>query len=308
MQIINFFSMSILIHEHSRMIIQGITGKEGSRAADFMIRFGSYLIGGVTPGKQGQEVFEKPVFDTVASLQKSLGSIDASFIAVPPKFAKSAMLESIEARIPLIVVGTENIPIHDVAYGIEKSRKAGVRIVGPSSVGIISPGLSKIGFIGGITNKGFQRGNIGIISKSGGMCAETALLLHNVGLGQSTVVGMGGDVLAGSDFVDILELFEKDADTKGVVIFGEIGGTYEEKVADMVMKKRFTKPLAAFISGIFVENLESSGLKDKSIGHAGAIIEGDKGKRSSKIQALRNAGITVVDVHHELGNAIKQLL
>lgn len=300
--------MAILINEKTTFIIQGITGKEGSRAAEFMLNYGSTLIGGVTPGKGGQNVHEKPVFNTIQELISSLEKPDATFIAVPAKFAKDAILEAIEAHIPLINVGAENIPIHDVAYCIQEARKKGVRIVGPSSVGIISPGKSKIGFIGGDFKDTFIPGHVGIISKSGGMTQETSLVLKKHGLGVSTAVGMGGDVLAGSDFVDLLELFENDEETHAIALFGEIGGTYEQRVAEYVQQGKITKPIVAFVSGLFTETLDSQALQEQSIGHAGAIIEGNKGRRSDKIKALRDAGVTVVEVHHEIGERLLEIV
>jgi len=299
--------MSILIDENTRVLVQGITGKEGSRAAKLMKESGTKVVCGVTPGKGGQEVEGCPVYNSVAEALKKHPEVNASIVYVPPFAAKDAVIESVKNGIKLVNCITENIPVRDTAEMVAYARKHNSRLVGPSSIGIISPGKSRLGVIGGeisMLKEIYKPGEIGIISKSGGMTNETAWVIRQSGLGQSTVVGIGGDVIIGSSFTDLLELFERDEQTKGVVIFGELGGTYEEQVAEMIRKKKFTKPLAAFIAGKFAEKMESG----KSFGHAGAIIEGSKGLPSEKAKELKSSGAIVVDNHHELGDAIKNAI
>ena len=215
--------MSILIDESTTVLIQGITGGEGSKACANMLAYGTKVVAGVTPHKGGQKVNGVPVYNSIKEA-KEHHQIDASVICVPGKFAKGAILEAIENNIKLINVLTEHIPIHDTAVCLAYAKKAGVRIVGPSSVGIISPGKSKLGSIGGSEpHRAFMKGSIGVISKSGGMASEISLILKQAGLGQSTVVGIGGDILIGTIYHELLELFEKDKETKGVVIYGELG-------------------------------------------------------------------------------------
>ena len=294
--------MSILIDEKTRIMIQAITGKQGKSACIDMLRYGSNVVCGVTPGKSGQEVNGVPVYGSVAEAIEN-HKIDASVIFVPPMQAKEAIIDAINNGIKLINVITENIPVHDTAEFLEIARKKGAIIIGPSSVGIISVGKSKMGPIGGSINEQFTKGSIGIISKSGGMSSETANILTKAGIGQTTVIGMGGDRLIGSDFADLAKLFEKDKDTKCIVIFGEIGGTYEEQLAEAIKRKEITKPIVAFISGNFASKLEGVAL-----GHAGAIIEGNAGTRKSKMNALRQAGAIVVEVHHEIVDEVKKIL
>ncbi|MBS3137413.1 CoA-binding protein [Candidatus Woesearchaeota archaeon] len=295
--------MSILINENTRILVQGITGNEGTRATKFMLAYGSKVVAGVTPGKGGQNVESVPVYNSIKESLAKHPEINCSVILVPPKFAKAAMIEAIENRIKLINVITEFIPIHDVAECIAKAKQNNCIIVGPTSVGIISPGKCKIGMIGGDTNKAYMPGNIGIISKSGGMSSETAYIFKLAGIGQSTVVSIGGDVINGFSFKDALALFEKDPKTHAVVIFGEIGGTYEEEAAEFIKQAGFTKPCAAFISGKFAE-----ALPNVTLGHAGAIIEGGKGTRESKVKALKDAGVMIAEVHHELVELVKKAL
>ncbi len=299
--------MSILINENTRILIQGITGKEGQRAAKVMLESGSKILAGVTPGKGGENIDGIPVYNSVAEALKEHAEINATLIVVPPFAAKDAALEAVQNKIPLINILTEGIPVRDSAKIIHECKKTGVRLVGPSSIGIISPGRSRLGVVGGyqeIVNKIYEKGSIGVISKSGGMTNETAWVVRKQGLGQSTVVGIGGDILLGSTFVDLLELFEKDEQTKGVVIYGELGGTYEDQIAHMIKSKRFTKPIAAFIAGRFAEKMPQG----IPFGHAGALIEGSKGLASHKIQILKEAGVIIADSHHELGRLIKEAI
>ncbi len=298
--------MAILIDKNTKVLVQGITGSTGQVATELMLKYGTKIPAGVTPGKGGQEVHGVPVYNTVKEACEK-HEINSSFVVVPPLFAKSAVLEALDAGIPLILVFTENVPLHDTAAMIAKAREKNAILVGPASTGMISPELSMIGQVGGLpdmVSKIYEKGGIGIISKSGGMMNETAWVIRQAGLGQSTVIGMGGEILVGSVYADFLRRFEKDKETKAVVIWGEVGGTYEEQIAEVLKNKEFTKPLAVFIGGKFVEKMPQ-GIQ---FGHAGAIIERGKGKPSEKIEILRKAGALIAEKHHELGNVIRDAL
>lgn len=295
--------MAILIDEHTICVVQGLTGKEGQRAAEWMKAAGTKIIAGVTPGKGGQEVDGVPIYNSVKEALASHPNINASAIYVPAKFVKSAALEAIEAKIPLVHVIAENVPVRDTAEILASAQRAHVRVVGPSSIGIISPGKGKIGSIGGEKNEQCLAGSVGVISKSGGMSSEICTVLTRKKIGQSTVVGIGGDVLIGSTFADLLPLFEKDPQTKAVVIIGELGGTYEEQAAEVLKKKKFTKPLIAFISGLFAETLPQG----VSFGHAGAIVDSKIGTRKGKIEALKAAGAQVVNSPEEIVNILASM-
>lgn len=297
--------MSILVDKKTRVLIQGITGQEGSRACVEMMKYGTKVLAGVTPGKGGQKVNGVPVYNTVKEALIHNPFINTSLIVVPAAFTKEAALESITNKIPLINIITEHVPVQDAAFIISWAKKYNSRIVGPSSVGIISPGKAKIGSIGSSTiSKVFSPGPIGLISKSGGMTAEIALELTKNGLGQSTVVGIGGDQLIGSDFTDLLELFEKDQQTKAIVLFGEIGGTYEEQAAEFIGKKKFTKPVVAIIAGKFSESLPP----ETVLGHAGAIVMKGRGSYTSKIKSLKKAGVHIVRTIDEIPTTLKKIL
>ncbi|MDO8473972.1 MAG: succinate--CoA ligase subunit alpha [bacterium] len=299
--------MSILIDENTKVLIQGITGKEGSRACKEMISYGTKVLAGVTPGKEGMNTEEGvPVFNTVREALAQFPEINTSLIVVPAKFALSAVKESIDARVPLINILTEKVPVADVAVMIAFAREVGVRVIGPSSVGIISPGKVKIGSIGSgdIASRIFIPGQVGVISKSGGMTAELSRILTDAGVGQSTVLGIGGDLLCGSDFVDIAKLFEQDRQTKAVVIFGEVGGTYEEKLADAITQRQITKPVIALIAGRFAETLP----QDTVLGHAGAIVSKGRGSAASKIKALKEAGALIAQTPEDIPNLVKQVV
>ena len=295
--------MAIIIDEKTRVLIQGITGKEGQSAAKGMLEYGTKVVCGVTPGKGGDDVYGIPVYDSVKeALEKH--HVDSSVVYVPAFASKDAVIEAISAGIKTIIVITETIPIHDTAEMVAYARQKNAMIIGPSSIGIISPGKAKIGSVGGpYSQRAYSHGNIGIISKSGGMCSETSLLFKNKMMGESTVVGIGGDVLSGSTFVDIVKLFEKDDETEIIVIYGEIGGTYEEELADYIKKNGMKKPIVAFIAGKFAGMLQNV-----SLGHAGAIIERGKGAREEKVKLLKEAGVHIAEVHHELPLIVKTIL
>ncbi|NQV91309.1 CoA-binding protein [Candidatus Woesearchaeota archaeon] len=297
--------MAILIDETTIFLIQGITGKQGQRTCEEMLKAGSKVVAGVTPGKGGEEVEGVPVFNSISEVSDK---IDCSVILVPPKFAKAAILEAIESNIKLINIVTENIPVHDMAYCFAKAKEKNIRIIGPTSAGINSVGKSKCGPIGsGKSKVSFIQGNIGVISRSGGMASETSLVLKQAGLGQSTVVSIGSDILMGESFKELIQDFEHDSETKGIILFGEIGGTAEEDLADYLIQRTtpYPKPIVAFISGTFVETYN---IQNVSLGHAGAIIEGDKGTRKAKVKALKEAGVLIAEVHHEVGEIMKQTL
>lgn len=294
--------MAVLVTEKTKVIIQGITGKEGSKVALQMKNYSTKVLAGVTPGKGGQEVHGVPVYNSIAEALDNHPSINTSLISVPNFAVFNAMKEAIENKIPLINVFTEHIPIADTAKAIALAKKAGVRIVGPSSMGIISPGIGKVGQIGGDDPRGVvSKGNTGVISKSGGMGLEIAWILTKNGLGQSTVVSIGGDILMGSTFADLMEDFEKDPQTKAVVLFGEIGGTYEEEAAEMIKSGKFTKKVVAFISGLFAESLPQG----TKLGHAGAIIYGEKGSYKSKIESLTSVGVQLAKTPDEIPLLLK---
>jgi len=299
--------MSILINKDTEVLIQGITGKEGSRACREMLQYGSKVIAGVSPGKGGVETPEAiPVFNSVREAKDTFKEIDASLVVVPPTFATEAVLEAIENNISLINILTEKIPVYDVAKIIASARRKNIRIVGPSSVGILVPGVVKIGSIGSsqIATKIFEPGPIGVVSKSGGMTAEISRVLTENGLGQSTVIGIGGDQLIGSDFSDIVLEFENDPETKAVVIFGEVGGTYEEKLAENIKLGKIKKPVVCLIAGQFAETLP----EDSVLGHAGAIVNKGQGSALSKINALQDAGAYIAETPEEIPEIVEKFL
>ncbi|MFB6213249.1 MAG: succinate--CoA ligase subunit alpha [Candidatus Nanohaloarchaea archaeon] len=296
--------MSILVDKDTKVLVQGITGREASEKVPEMIEYGTDVAAGVTPGKGGQKVAGVPVYDTVQEALAQHPGINASLVYVPPFAAKDAAFEALENDIPLLNIITERIPTKDAWRIYQKAQEKGARVVGPTSVGIITPGECKLGPIGGNEpGKVYEPGRVGVISKSGGMTTETSWVVNQAGYGVSTAAGVGGDVIAGTTFADALELFEEDDRTDAVVMFGELGGTYEEKAAELLEEGGFTKPLVAFISGRFTEDLPG-----KKYGHAGAIIRGDRGTPSGKVKALEDAGAHVLDVHHEIGEKLEEIL
>ena len=301
--------MSILIDESTQYCIQGITGKQGSRGAVSMLSVGSKVVCGVTPGKGGQEVEGIPVYNSVREAQLAGHQIDCSVIYVPPRFAKGAIVEAIESGVSLVNVITENISVHDMAHCLAVAKKHKSRIVGATSAGIYSVGKSKSGSIAsGKAQVAFTQGAVGVISRSGGMSSETSLVLTQAGLGQSTVVSIGSDILMGTRFTELVALFEEDTETEGIVLFGEIGGSSEEDLASYLLARReagrpYAKPIVAFISGEFAAQFS-----DVSLGHAGAIIEGNIGTREGKVRALQEAGVIIATYHHQVGELMKDAL
>jgi len=295
--------MSILIDKSTKVLIQGITGREASEKLPEMLDYGTDVVAGVTPGKGGQEIEGLPIYDTVKDALINHPDINASIIYVPHFAAKEASLEALEAGIPLLNIITERVPVKDSWKIYEKAQTLDARVIGPSSVGIISPGKSKLGPIGGSEpENSYKTGKIGIISKSGGMTTETAHVLKQNGFGISTALGLGGDRIAGTSFKDCLELFEKDNQTEAVVIFGELGGKYELSAAEYI-NKEFSKPVVAFVAGEFTESLPS-----QQYGHAGAIIREGEERPSHKKKVLKNSGAKVVDVHHLIASKLEEIL
>lgn len=294
--------MAILLNSKPNVLVQGITGKEGARAALAMRNYGTNVACGVTPGKGGFIVNGIPVYNSVSEAIQAHPEIDASIIYVPPSTAKSAMLEAVEAGIPLIVTVTEGVPIKDTARCLTAAKKVGVEILGPSSIGVISPGYGRIGMIGGEEpEKIYIKGPIGVISRSGGMTNEISWMLRRAHLGQSTSVAIGGDYLIGLDYANLLQKFQNDPETSGVVIFGEIGGNYEFEIVDIIKNGLYTKPLAVFIGGRFAKNLPEG----VPIGHAGALIERGRGSAEEKETALRSVGARIAENYSDLPKLIK---
>ncbi len=295
--------MSILLDSNTRVLIQGITGAEGTRACIEALRYGTKVVAGVTPGKGGQEVAGVPVYNTVAEALATHPQINMSLVVVPSRFALSAALEAIEANIPLINILTEHIPTQESTRIVASACMHNVRVIGPSSVGIISPGKAKIGSIGMSATEIFTPGNIGVISKSGGMTSEIALALTRAGFGQSTAIGIGADIILGSDFADLLELFAIDTETRAIVLFGEIGGSYEELAAEYIRRSQFNKPVIALIAGAFADTLP----QETTLGHAGAIVSRGKGSYASKIQALTSAGVHIATTVEDIPQILRTL-
>lgn len=282
--------MSIFIDQATKVLIQGITGRDGAFHARMMKEYGTQVVGGVTPGKGGQEVAGIPVFDSVAEAVKAT-SADASIIFVPAKFCGDALLEAVFAGVKTIVCVTEGVPVLDAIKAIAVARSRKVRIIGPNCPGVISPGKAKVGIMPAAT---FRPGPIGIVSRSGTLTYEIAA--HTDKFGQSTVVGIGGDPVIGTNFIDCLQLFQEDPKTKAIVIVGEIGGTDEERAAEFV-KENVTKPVFGFVAG-------QTAPPDKRMGHAGAIISGGSGTAAAKIKAFQSAGIEIIYAPEELTEKI----
>ncbi|OGH64699.1 MAG: hypothetical protein A2821_04595 [Candidatus Magasanikbacteria bacterium RIFCSPHIGHO2_01_FULL_41_23] len=293
--------MSILITTQTHVLVQGITGKEGAKAARAMLDYNTNVVCGVTPNKAGQEVEGKPVFNFITEAKTQFPEINISAIYVPPFAAKAAILEAINNDIPLINTIVERIPIKDTAYCLAAAKEKNITIIGPSSLGFISPGVGRIGVVGGpLVNEIFSPGSIGVISRSGGMTNEISWQLRQAGLGQSTAVHVGGDLLMGTTYADLLRLFEKDDQTKAVVIFGEHGGSYEFEIVDLINNDEYTKPLAIYIGGKFA-NILPEGM---NIGHAGAIVEKGKGA-VEKEKALSDVGVMIAEKYEDLVLLIK---
>ena len=288
--------MSILINETTRVLVQGITGRDGSFHARAMQDYGTKVVGGVVPGRGGETVGDIPVFNTVHEAREKTGA-NVSAVFVPARFAADALMEAIDAELDIVVCITEGIPVLDMVRICNRLQGRKTRLIGPNCPGIISPERCKVGIMPGAIHK---RGPIGVISRSGTLTYEVVYQLTNAGLGQSTCIGIGGDPIIGSGFIDLLKLFQEDEETRGVALIGEIGGSEEEETA-IFIKEQFTKPVVAFIAG-------RTAPQGKRMGHAGAIISGSSGTAEAKIKAFNEAGIPVASMPEEIPVTIKKFL
>lgn len=288
--------MSFLVGKETRLIVQGITGREGTFHTEQMLEYGTNVVAGVTPGKGGESVLGVPVYNTVREAKERHGA-NASVIFVPPRFMHDAALEAVDSGLPLVVTIAEGVPVRDMLNLYHFAKKRGCTLIGPNSFGVISPGKSKAGFM---AHRIFSEGSVGIVSRSATNCYETVFLMTKAGIGQSTVIGMGGDMIPGANFSDLLPMFEKDEQTKAVVMIGEIGGNEEERAAGYIREK-MTKPVVAFIAG-------KNAPKERSMGHAGAIVAPDgSGSAESKEAALSAAGAALAESTADIVSILKGL-
>jgi succinyl-CoA synthetase alpha subunit len=284
--------MSILVDKRTRVVVQGLTGREGSFHSQQMIDYGTKIVAGVTPGKGGTKHLGVPIFDTVAEAERETGAT-AAMAFVPPAFAADAILEAVDAALPLVICIAEGIPVLDMVRVAAALKNSKTRLIGPNCPGIISPGQCKLGIMPGFIHK---RGNVGVVSRSGTLTYEAVGQLSGLGIGQSTCVGIGGDPIIGTSFLDVIRMFDDDPDTHAIVMIGEIGGNAEEIAADFI-KKNVRKPVVGFIAG-------QTAPPGRRMGHAGAIISGGKGTANEKYAALRAAGIHTVESPADIGETV----
>ncbi len=295
--------MSILINANTTFIVQGITGREAVSLTRENLDYGAKIVGGVTPGRAGRDVYGVPVFDCVRDITAKT-HVDGSVVCVPPRFTKDAVFEALENGIKLIVIVTERIPRREVAQMVELAGMRGARIIGPNCLGIISPGEAKMGGVGGPaanTKTAYSKGNIGIMSRSGGMTTEIASTLTAAGLGQSTAVSIGGDAIIGTSYAELMPLFEADPQTHAIAIYSEPGGRMEAELAEWIQENHSRLPIVAFMAGRFMD--EMPGMR---FGHAGTIVEGKADTTADKIERMRNAGITVAERIEEIPKLIAE--
>ncbi len=288
--------MSILVGNDTRLLVQGITGREGSFHTTQMVEYGTNVVAGVTPGKKGEQVAGVPVFDTVADAVAETGA-NTSIIYVPARFAPDAIYEAVDSGIELVICITEGVPVNDMVPVYHHVKASGARLIGPNCPGLITPGEAKVGIMPGFIHK---PGNVGLVSRSGTLTYEVVDALTKAGLGQSSAVGIGGDPVIGTSFVDVLELFQNDPGTEAIVMIGEIGGTDEEAAADFI-KAHVTKPVAGFIAG-------QTAPPGKRMGHAGAIISGGAGTAAEKMAALEAAGVRVAQSPSQVPGLLKDAI
>jgi len=296
--------MSILIDQTKRVLVQGITGREGSRRTKLMVGYGTNVVAGVTPGRGGQDVESIPVFDTVEEAWEKAGPIDVSVLFIPAPLVKSGALEAIDAGVKLLVIVPDRVPIYDVLSISRRAKEAGAQFIGPNTLGVLSPDKAVLGMMGGraaSARSWFFPGPVGIASRSGGITSSMAYYLAREGIGATSLVHVGGDVVVGLPHPEVMKLYERDPDTKAVVMFGEIGTSQEERVADLIEAGAFTKPLVAYIGG----RAAKSGTR---FSHAGAIVEGGRGTYEGKVERLREVGATVVEGFMDLPKATKEVL